>query len=188
MKNVFFSVLTAVFLSSCAVQWGKSGETVFYPPLPEQPRLQFLMSITNEEDIGNTQGSFREFLTGEALTMKGIGRPFDISATKGKIYISDRTLKVILVIDLEKKEFDYIRAEKKGALFEPEGIWVTENDVKYVADINRKQIVVFNSDNKFVRAYGAKDQFVKPMDVAVYEDRIYVCDSGKHQIIVVDKD
>ncbi len=188
MKNVFFTVLAAVFLISCIAPGEKPEELVFYPPLPQQPRLQFLISISDEEDIGMASGGFREFLLGDVQTMKGIGRPFDINAVKGKIYISDRKLKMIIVIDLEKKEFDYIRAEKQGALIEPEGIWVTEKDVKYIADMGRKQIVVFNSDNKFVRAYGAKEQFVKPTDVAVYEDRIYVCDPGRHQVVVVDKD
>jgi len=39
------------------------------------------------------------------------------------------------------------------------GIWVTEDDIKYVSDKGRKQIVVFGGDNKFLRAYGEKEQF-----------------------------
>ncbi len=65
---------------------------------------------------------------------------------------------------------------------------MTQDDIKYVADMKRKQVVVFGRDNEYVRAYGGKDLFGKPVDVAVYEDRVYVCDMGKHRIFVLDKD
>lgn len=187
MKRFVFPILTAILLFSCAAPEKKIG-TIFYPPLPQEPRLQFLLSITGEEDIGKKQSAFEEFLIGQRSSMKRIARPYDIGAVKGKIYISDMSYGEILIIDLKNKEFDFIRDEKEGALGEPAGIWVTEDDVKYVADMMRKQIVVFDSDNKFLRAYGEKGQFDKPLDVAVYKNRVYVCDINKHMIIVVDKD
>jgi len=168
----------------------KKIETAFYPPLPVQPRLQFLRSITGEEDMGKKeQGAFERFLSGERPpSLKRIGRSYDIGAVKGRIYISDRYFKRILIIDLEKNEFDYIKdKEGWGALADPSGIWVTEDDMKYVADMKRKQVVVFGRDNKFLRSYGKKGQFDKPLDVAVYKNRVYVCDVNKHMIIVVDK-
>lgn len=187
MKKTVFILLTGIVLFSCAAP-EKKIETVFYPPLPQQPRLQFLLSITDEEDIGKKPGALTEFLLGKMVSVKRIARPFDIGTVKGKIYISDRKYKKILIIDLVKKEFDYIRDERMGALRDPVGIWVTENGYKYVADMARKQIVVFDNNDNFLRAYGDKDQFDRPFDVAVYQNEIYVCDFKKHQIIVVDKD
>lgn len=188
MKKILFILSIAMVLFSCAPTPERKIETVFYPPLPQQPKLQFLLSITDEEDLGKKQSAFEEFLLGKKPPMKKIARPYDIGAVKGKIYISDRTFKKILIIDLVKNEFNYIRDEKAGALGEPAGIWVTEDDYKYVADMQRKQIVVFDDNNNFFRAYGENDQFGKPIDVAVYQNKIYVCDFDKHQIIVVDKD
>ncbi|MBI4697559.1 MAG: hypothetical protein HY758_01220, partial [Nitrospirae bacterium] len=137
---------------------------------------------------GKKPSAFREFIVGKTESLKKIERPYDIGAVKGKIYISDRTLKKIIIVDLINKEFDLIKDSKEGALSEPAGIWVTEDDFKYVADMERKQIVVYDYDNKFLRAYGEKDQFSKPFDVAVYGNRIYVCDFARHQIAVVNKD
>ncbi|MBI4687606.1 MAG: hypothetical protein HY756_07470 [Nitrospirae bacterium] len=188
MKKNLLSLLAVIFLIGCAATDKKAIETIFYPMPPEQPKIQFLVSISSEEDIGKKPGAFKEFLLGKAPSMKRIARPHDISAEEGKIYISDRTYKKILIIDLVKNEFDYIRAEKEGALDEPSGIWVTEEGYKYVADMDRKQIVVFDNNNKFLRAYGESGQFGKPTDVAVYKSKIYVCDFDKNQIIVVDKD
>jgi DNA-binding beta-propeller fold protein YncE len=187
MKKTILMLLSLFILYSCAPPEKKVFETVFYPALPQQPRLQFLTSITTEEDIGKKQSAFREFLLGEIPPLKRIERPYDIGAVKGKIYISDRTHKRILIINLEEKTFDAIQSKKAGAISEPAGIWVTGDDYKYVTDFKRKQVLVYDDKNRYVRAYGKKGQFSRPLDVAIYQDKIYVCDFDTNQIIVVDK-
>lgn len=187
MKKVFFMLSLVVIIFGCAAP-EKKLETMFYPMPPQTPRLQFLTSITDEKDIGKTSSAFQDFLLGETQSAKTIARPYDIGAVKGKIYISDRTYRKILIVDLEKKEFEYIKDEKEGAINDPAGIWVTEDDFKYIADFGRKQILVFNAANAFIRAYGEDEQFDKPFDVAVYKNRIYVCDMNKNKVLVIDKE
>lgn len=145
------------------------------------------MSITGEDDIGRKKDAFTEFLLGKKELLRQVARPADIGAYKGRIYVSDRTYKKILILDLINKKFDYIKDEREGAISEPGGLWITDDGYKYIADFGRKQILVFDDNEQFVRAYGAEGQFEKPTDVAVYEDRIYVCDFGRHHIAVVDK-
>lgn len=186
MKRVLLLISTVLILFGCAAP-EKKIETMFYPGPPQEPRLQFLVSITDEKDIGKKSSAFQEFLVGETQSAKTIGRPFDIGAVKGKIYISDRTYNKILIIDLEKKEFDYIKNEKEGVFVDLAGIWVTEDGHKYAADFGRKQILVFNAADTFIKVYGENGQFDKPIDVAVYENRIYVCDMNKNKVIVIDK-
>ncbi len=149
----------------------------FYPMPPEQPKLQFLASLTDSRDSG--QREYRLNMTGFIK----INRPYDFGSVKGKIYISDRFYKKILIVNLDKKELNYIAGEYESA-----GIWVTDDDYKYAADFNDKKIVVFDDTNKLVRTYAGKDQFDKPVDVAVFQDKIYVCDLNKHQVIVIDKE
>lgn len=187
MKKVFFMIATIFILFGCAAP-EKKGETMFYPMPPQTPKLQFLVSITDEKDIGKESSAFQEFLIGETQSAKVIGIPYDIGAVKGKIYISDRTYNKVLFIDLEKKEFGFIKDEKEGAISDPAGIWVTEDGHKYVADIGRKQVLVFGPADNFLKAYGENEQFNKPIDVAVYENKIYVCDMNKNKIIVLDKE
>ena len=186
-RNIFFIFLTLSMLIGCASPGKDKIETVFYPMPPQTPKIQFLTSITSEDDIGKSKSAFQEFLVGKTQSMKSIARPFGISSVDGKIYISDRTFKKILVVDLEKKEFDYIRTEKRSALEENAGIWITDDGYKYIADYGRQQIVVLDPEDRFVRAYGEAGQFSRPLDVAVYEDKVYVCDGDKGQIIILDK-
>ncbi len=149
-------------------------QPLFYPMPPEQPRLQLLLSFTKEK--------FSEFRGGNKYFLQ-FERTYDIGAVKGKIYISDRTYKKIIVVDIEKKELSQIIGDYESA-----GIWVTEDDYKFVADFNNRQIVVFDDKNKLVRVYAYTDQFDKPLDVAVYKNKIYVCDVNKHKILVIDND
>ncbi len=198
MKKTFIVVLTALMLYGCASSEKKrdagSGVTqpvieevsrpeqreaisVFYPELPETPRLQYLVSITFD-DVTNV----RKFPINEAGQLVTITRPYDIGAVKGKIYVSDRKFKKIVIVDLNEKKLRFIEGDYKSA-----GIWVTENDYKYIADFENKQIVVFDDNNILTKVYAYRDQFDKPLDVTVYENKIYVSDINKHQIIVLDK-
>ncbi len=153
---------------------GREKQYLFYPSMPEQPKLQFLVSFSSN--------GINEFNLGNQNTLN-LDRPYDINATEGKIYISDRTFKKISVIDLEKKQLSYVAGDYESA-----GIWVTKDDIKYIADFDKKQIAVFNSDNKLIRVYDGEDRFDKPVDVAVFQNKIYVCDINKHHIITMDKD
>ncbi|MBU0768538.1 MAG: 6-bladed beta-propeller [Proteobacteria bacterium] len=190
MKRTIILLMALLLLISCAVAPPKKEEAmvVFYPPPPQQPRLQFLRSITGEDDLGKTKSKLDEFILGKSESFKELGKTYDIGSSQGKIYVLDRTVKKIIIIDLIKKELDYIRDQGLGALDDPSGIWITEDDIKYVADMKRKQVVVFGPDNKFLKAYGSKDLLDKPTDVAVYEDSVYVSDMNKHRIFVLDKE
>lgn len=172
------------FLGACAHR-AEQVETVFYPMPPEQPRLQFLMSLTKEEDIGESH-AFREFLLGKKEEGKRLARPYAIAHEKGVLYIADKTVRKILIVDLEKRKFDYIRDIKGGALQDPSAIFITPDGYKYVADASRGQIVVYNERNEFHRAYGAENQF-RPVSVAVHGNNIYVCDIKDNEIEVLDK-
>jgi hypothetical protein len=189
VKKILSMICAAIVLAGCAGAVKQETGTSFFPPLPQQPKLQFLLAITTEDDIGGKSSSqFKDWLIGKQQAMKQIARPQDIGSAKGKIYILDRTFKKILFIDLTKKQLDFIKDEREGALDNPMGIWVTEDDLKYVADAGRKQILLFDDNNKFVRAYGETDQLERPANVAVYQDRIYVVDFAKSAVVVMDRD
>ncbi len=100
----------------------------------------------------------------------------------------DRDQWKVVIIDLVEKKFDLLRDKRLGKLKDPTGIWITEDDFKYVADSKRKQVVVFGKNNEFIRAYGDKNLFDKPLDVAVYGSSVYVIDFNKHQLFVLDRD
>lgn len=188
MKRFLHFIAPIIFFIGCATPQMPNESIVFYPSPPEQPRLQYLFSISSEDDIRDPGNEFMDFLIGDIHSQKGIRKPYDISSTPGKIYILDRGYKKLLVIDLAKRKFSHVETQGVGELAEPSGIWVSHDDIKYVADMKRKQVVVFDRDNNYLRSYGNNGMFDKPVDVAVFGDNIFVCDMNKNQILVLDKE
>ncbi len=195
-RLIILFLMCPLILSGCASapvkKVEKKRETVFYPPLPQSPKLQFLTSISKEEDLGKHEerkGGFREFLLGkkEKKEKKELQRAYDLGVTKGKIYVVDRYYKKIIIVDLVKKRFDYIKSEGMGAIMSPTGIWVTEKGEKYIVDTRRSQVLEYSADDTFVRAYGEKGQFVKPVDAALFGNILYVSDFGRNKVLAVDR-
>lgn len=186
-KNVLILTGLLIFFSCATAPPEKIRTVLFYPPLPQQPRLQFLTAITSEQDLGREQGAFQEFLLGEPESEKSIGKAYDIASVKGKIYVLDRSANKLLILDLVNQTFDYLKDQRLGTLSDPSGIWVTTDDCKYIADMKRKQVVVFGRNNEFLRTYGNSELFDKPVDVAVFKNTVYVCDMNKHRVFALDK-
>ncbi|MBU0663278.1 MAG: 6-bladed beta-propeller [Proteobacteria bacterium] len=189
-KQLFYTLLCLLFLSACATKnVEEKVPATFYPQPPEQPRLQFLTTLSSEEDLGIIKkDGLDSFLMGPNVSFSAIGRPYDVSSSPGKIYATDRQINKIVIIDLVAKSFKTLDDNGPGILQVPAGIWVSQDDIKYIADMKRQQIVVFDANNKYVRTYGNKELFEKPVDVAVHENRIFVCDMPKNQVVVLDKD
>jgi len=185
MLSLLSVLLVLTLLNACAPTNVK-GPTVFYPALPQQPRLQFLTSITSEEDLGKKTSALGSFI-GKEQQSKRIARGHDIGSVKGKWYVSDRTFKTLMIVDLEKQEIDFLKDQREGALKEPFGMHITASGEKYVTDGERKQVVRYDAADKFVRAYGEPGQFERPLDVAVFKERLYVVDFPRHLVAVLDK-
>ncbi len=181
------AALAALLLLSACAGPVKKTEVVFYPPPPQTPRVQFLTSITLESDLGKQASGFRKYVVGDVEGGKSLARPNDIDHVKGRIYVADKTIKKIIIINLENGTFGYIDDYGSGALRDPTGVFITPDGLKYVADANREQIVVYDAADEFVRTYGAEGQF-RPTSVAVNGDKVYVCDIRDNEIEVLDKD
>ena len=190
MRKTTFILSMLIICMGCAFLPQKPAAPpayIFYPPLPQRPRLQFLHSISGENDLGKKQSAFKEFLFGKRRD-RLLSKPYDVAACKGKIYIMDRMYKRIVILDLAGKKMSFLNDHGIGRLVDPAGIWVSEEDIKYVADMQRKQVVAFDQNDHFLRAYGSRELFEKPVDVAVYGKRIYVLDMSKAQLIILDQD
>ena len=190
MKKRALILSMLIICMGCASLPEKSAESptaIFYPALPQRPRLQFLRSISGENDLGKKQSAFWEFLVGKHPDQL-LGKPYDVAASKGKIYIMDRMYKKIVILDLARKKMSFLNDYGIGRLDDPSSIWVSEENIKYVADMQRKQVVVFDENDRFLKTYGSREIFEKPVDVSVHGNRIYVVDMDKEQLFILDRD
>lgn len=189
MKKTLLLVSILLLCIGCASVPQKpavSSRALFYPPLPHQPRLQFLHSISAANDLGKKPSALMQFLVGKPR-YKELGRPYDVAAAKGRIYVVDRLYNNIVVLDLVHRKMSFLDDDGAGSLGDPSGIFVSKDDRLYVADMQRKQIVVFDENGHFLRTYGTKGMFEKPVAVAVSADRVYVVDMDRARLFILDR-
>ena len=172
----------------CATQQ-KTAKKVyyFYPPPPNEPRLQFLTAFSSERDLrGGEEKSLMTFLTGARPSPKDLGKPYGAAAGNKKIYVCDTDLNAVLIADLQTRRIGVLAAQGEGALKLPLNVALDADGTCYVADAGRDQVVIFDQSQNCLGALGKLGE-MKPRDVAVSKDRIYVADLMKHSVRVFDK-
>ena len=181
--------LIACMLSACNRQVAKAPrpETlVIFPPPPDTTRIQFLTHFSLSSDLEGKTGGFHRFLFGEEAPLNMI-KPYGVTAHKEKVYICDTGLGGLVVLDLALGDFEYFIPGGKGQLKLPINCYVDERGYLFVADANRQQIVVFNSELEYLHAFGEAEGF-KPTDVAVHQGKIWVANVLDHSVYIYGTD
>lgn len=157
---------------------------VIFPPPPAKTRIQFLTRFSSSEDIKGKTGRFHRYLFGEEEPITII-KPYGVTVHKTRVYICDTGLAGLVVLDLAEGTFEYFIPGGKGQLQLPINCSVDERGYIFIADANRKQIVVFDHERKFVHAFGEAVNF-KPTDVEVHQGKIWVANVQDHAVFVYD--
>ena len=91
-----------------------------------------------------------------------------------------------MVFDLEKKTFAPMEGvHGLGKLMQPINISIDKDGNKYVADPIRGQVVMFDKNDFYVKAFGPVEGW-KPVDATVFEDLLYVVDEKNGEIKIFD--
>jgi sugar lactone lactonase YvrE len=187
MTNRFKSALcaaVALFSAACATTAPKKEPSVFFPPQPELPRLQYLTSFSGLNDV-EEQSAFDRFVIGQKEDVK-LDKPYGVAVYDGRIYVCD-TNSTVIVFDLKNKTFGAMKgAAGPGALVQPVNISIEGDGTKYVADPVRGQVVAFDRNDGYLRAFGAPGAW-RPVDAVAYEERLYVADVANGLVKIFDK-
>ncbi len=161
------------------------GPLVFFPEPPDPPRIQFLTSFTGARDIEPPKSAFERFITGEKDDARRLDKPYGVAIHDGRIYVCDTNAGVI-IFDLKNKRYEFLKgAIGQGKLIQPINISIDEKGNKYVTDPMRKQVVVFDRNDLYVRSYGIIEDW-KPVDAVPFGDELYVADIKNGEIKVLD--
>jgi len=184
-------VLATASLAACAtaptVESGPAASgPVFYPALPNPPRIQHLKTIRGERDLGSPESDFAKFVVGEDNRTQQLQQPYGVAVHGGKLYVVDTKMPGLAVFDLASRRFKAVTGGAGGRMKRPINITIDDDGTKYVTDTGRNQVLVFDAADQFVQAFGAQGQF-KPVDTAVKGGRLYVADIDHHEVQVLDK-
>lgn len=186
---LLMTALLAVGLTGCSTKKSSLSGPVFFPPVPNPPRVQYLKGVSSSKDVVKEKGGFSLFSFGEAEeeSIKYIAKPYGISSDNGKVYVVDSIANDVLVMDLAQQSFHALSGNKgQGKLRKPINLAVAKDGNLFVADTFRKEIMMYDASGSFVQAFG-KDLNMKPVDVAVDDDNIYALDYTNNEIKVVDR-
>lgn len=177
-------------MTGCAQQGALSrSEPVFYPPLPQEPRIQFLTTIANENSLAQREGgSFREFVVGADASrpVKSLKRPVSLSHDLGTLYVLDRGFSIVTAIDLKTGKFRYLDDISGGLPVQPASVFTDRDGTLYVADMQRREILVYDNLGWFQTSFAVDGNSV-PVDAVVIGERVFVLDIAEHRILVLDK-
>ncbi len=180
-----FVITSIILLISCSSTKTDISNLVIFPAPPDTTRIQFLKSYGTSGDVTGYRSGFERFFMG-AETVTPIGKPYGISIAKDKFYLCDSQISGIDVFDFINKEFYVFKPTGFGELRQPLNCFVDETGSLFVADAERKDIIVFDKDLNFIKSIGA-GLLQKPTDVCVYKDKIYVADLKAGKIITFSK-
>ena len=195
LSTCIAAVATAAMLAGCVsnpnqVDNNKAAETlagpVFYPPLPNAPRIQYLTTIASERDLAIKKDSFADFIVGDEKDAQRLTQPYGIAMSQGRLYVADTGAGGLAIFDLTQQRFSFMTGTGAGRIKRPINIRIDADGTKYVTDTGRDQVLVYDRDDRFVRAFGVEGQF-RPVDLAIAGDRLYVADILHHQIQVLEK-
>jgi sugar lactone lactonase YvrE len=180
-------IVLLVALFGCAVspvqEPAEAEGPVFYPPLPNPPRLQFLTSISGVGKVASDESAFARYVLGsEEEPRFRLIKPYGVSLHEGKLYTVDTRGEGYAVFDLVSRDYRPVRGMQK-----PINITIDADGNRWIADTGLNQVLVYDRDDKRMRAYGTSGQF-KPGDVALVDDKVLVTDLAHHRVDVLDRE
>lgn len=185
--RLFLGVIVIATLISCTGNIVKRNpdQLVIFPPPPDTTRIQFLTSYSTSTDITGTRSGFEKLILGDDEPIT-IGKPYGIAVSKDKFYVCDTQLGGIEIFDLKNSSFKMFKPTGLGEFKKPVNCSIDTEGYLYIVDVDRKDIVIFDSELKYYKNFGLPE-LVKPTDVFVANDKIFVSDIKAGKIMIYSK-
>ena len=158
--------------------------TVFYPPLPERPRIQFLRTLTCAEDIEPPKKKgFALFVVGEEeedpkeKLARIVLRPYGLALWEDKLYVCDSAGGKVAVFDFKQKKYHAFGHKGKDRLGMPINISIGPNGQKYITDTKVGCVYVYDRNDTLVRTIKGPDKGparMKACDAVVNKGELFV--------------
>ena len=184
-------LLLATGCASTPPPSGRPPETsvmkaAFWPPYPDEPRIQFLTSYLNSKEVEPSRSKLDDLVYGkEKEETQTVSKPYGVRMWNGKIYVCDLRSNCVVIFDLRKKQTLIMGKSGSEPLQTPTDIAIADDGTKYVTDTGRGLVVVFDASDKSVNVIGHKD--FKPVAAAVYKDDLYVVDTAGKRLEVFNR-
>ena len=175
-----------VLVTGCATRQKPRPAPTFYPPPPAAPRLQYLTSYSSPEDFEPPRSAFLTFLLGTPPPRRPLVKPYGMAISDGEILACDTVAGTIHILDLVEKKWRYFMPTGQGRLTKAINIDVDDEGNRYVADIGRGKVLIYDSEGVYLGSIGDAPG-MRPCGVLVAGNRLYVSDLQNHNVVVYHK-
>ncbi len=164
----------------------KEGYT-FWPLAPDEPRIQFVKAFRSGLDLGGRgQSGFEDLVFGkQSESESAIKKPYGVDLHGGRIYVCDIRAPALTVLDVAEHQVRLVGVRGVNRLAHPVDVAVAVDGWIYVADNERRAVVVFNPEERYAATFAV--QGWKPVSLAVHGDRLYVCDLEAQRVVILDR-
>ena len=177
----------AVLLAGCAAQKKPQPKpAAFWPPYPDEPRVQYLVSFAQSSDVAPKKSSLDELIYGkEVQQVLAVRKPYGLKMFDGKVYVCDLRNACVTVLDLRKRQTLILGKTGADTLETPSDIAISPDGIKYVADTGKGRIYVFGPDDRQMGSFAPTE--MKPAGIAVFQNELFVCDFKSQRVLVLDR-
>jgi sugar lactone lactonase YvrE len=182
-------LLLGASLGGCAstgdAAHGPEPACSFWPPAPDEPRVQFLRSFRTSADLEPEPSALDRIIFGEERRVLPIGKPYGIAIWEGRLYVCDITNPSVVILDFVKGEMRLMAARGVEQMSQPTDVAIAEDGRKYVVDRRLGRIFVFGADDRHRITLGEKG--LVPAGIAVRGEELFVPDFATQRVVVLDR-
>ena len=184
-------VLAALLAGGCAgtpKQLGAQRE-LLWPPLPMEPRIQWVQEIHDSGDVGISKGFWKRLVELVAGSKDNrIGKPYGVFVDdKERLMVVDVGLARVHVMDLKNKSYSIIGDGEKDAFRTPIAITEDDEDNVYITDSGAGMVFRYSFRDKTLQPFNGL-KMERPTGIAYNRGNklLYITETGKHQVVIFD--
>jgi streptogramin lyase len=180
--------MLAVLITGCTSKPKEvaAPPSAFWPSYPDEPRIQFLVSFESSKDVEPEKSSLDKLVYGkENESVLALKKPYGVDMYNGKIYVCDLRNAALTVLDLRNRKTLVLGRTGGDTLTRPSDIVISDDGYKYVSDVDKGKIFVFDPNERAAGSFGLEG--LKPTGLAVHGDELYVCNFTAQRVEVFNR-
>lgn len=186
LKYIVAGLLAIPLLTACASTGPVVKKRLFWPPPPDEPKIEWLATYYNDADLRGGSSFVRNFV-GEQSEIGFTSPLFVAGNSEDKVVVSDPGQAGFIVMDLNKKKFDVLGGSvMAGSTPKPTGIAFDGNGLIYAGEDRSRKIYVVNSENKVLKVLDLSSDVKSVGAFAIDKKRghLIVPDANTHKVAI----